>query len=115
MNRALPSVVIVHVYVVNIAFQHHDTIGIGFRIHRKKTSMNGQQRSEHLRQHLRRGIQGLVTTYPRKITGLVDAAMIFASSVLCSSLSRGSSSIQRHFGQRRKQQKLLDYYTPCPL
>lgn len=115
MNQTLPSVVIVHIYVVNIAFLDHDTIGIGFWIHCKQTLTNGQQRSEYLRGHLRRGIQGLVTTYPRKITGLVDAAMIFASSVLCNSLSRGSSSTQRHLGQRRKQQKMSDNYSPCPL
>ena len=78
----------------------------------KKKLTNGEQRSKYLRKHLRRGIQGLVTTYPRKITGLVDAAMIFASSVLCSSLSKGSSSIQKHLSLRRK---LLDNYTPCPL
>lgn len=50
------------------------------------------------RRYIRLDARGLLTTYPKNTTGRgYDAAIMRASSLLCSSLSRGSSSkdIQR--------------------
>jgi hypothetical protein len=54
--------------------------------------------------HVRLGARGLLTTYPKNTTGRgYDEAMMRASSILCNSLSSGSSSAGTHNGEPSDQ------------